>query len=96
MPRESPIDVHYVASLARLSLTPEEESAFSTQLERVLDYVAQLEAVDVSSLNSGIQGDGPTDFTRPDAARPSQSQEDALRNAPRRSGDQFLVPKVVE
>ena len=36
------------------------------------------------------------DVTRPDAARPGFGIEAALRNAPRRTGEQFLVPKVVE
>ncbi|MDB6071377.1 MAG: glutamyl-tRNA(Gln) amidotransferase, subunit [Verrucomicrobiales bacterium] len=96
MPQEEHINVRYVAGLARLTLTPEEESAYAGQLDRILHYVAQLDSVDVSSVPEHTLEDGGCDFTRPDTARPSQPMEDALLNAPRRSQDQFLVPKVVE
>lgn len=96
MPLEDPINVRYVAGLARLTLTREEESAYAGQLDRILHYVTQLEGVDVSSVPEHTLEDGGCDFTRPDAARPSQPMESALLNAPGRSGDQFQVPKVVE
>jgi len=96
MPQEAPINVRYVAGLARLTLTPEEESAYASQLDRILHYVAHLDEVDVSSVPEHTLEEGGCDFTRPDLARPSQPMESALQNAPRRSGAQFQVPKVVE
>ena len=96
MSQEDHINVRYVAGLARLTLTPEEESAYAGQLDRILHYVAQLEQVDVSTVPEHTLEDGGCDFIRPDVARPSQPMESALLNAPRRSGDQFQVPKVVE
>ena len=35
-------------------------------------------------------------LTRPDAVRPSMSNEDALRNAPATANGLFIVPKIVE
>jgi len=96
MPQDEPINVRYVAGLARLTLTAEEEAAYTSQLDRILHYVAQLDGVDVSSVPEHTLEEGNCDFTRPDVARPSQPMESALQNAPRRSGDQFQVPKVVE
>lgn len=89
------IDVRRTAALARLRLTPEEEAAYAGQLDHVLAYIAKLDEVDVSGVNLAVT-ESANAFTRPDAARPSQDVEAALLNAPRRSGDQFLVPKVVE
>jgi aspartyl-tRNA(Asn)/glutamyl-tRNA(Gln) amidotransferase subunit C len=34
--------------------------------------------------------------TRADEIRPSLSHEDALRNAPKKGGGLFVVPKIVE
>jgi aspartyl-tRNA(Asn)/glutamyl-tRNA(Gln) amidotransferase subunit C len=96
MPQEEHINVRYVAGLARLTLTPEEESAYAGQLDRILHYVAQLDSVDVSNVPEDTMEEGRCDFTRLDIARDSQPMESALLNAPRRSGDQFQVPKVVE
>ena len=96
MPKEEHINVRYVAGLARLTLTDAEEAAYASQLDRILHYVAQLDSVDVSSVPGHTLEEGGCDFTRPDIARAPQPMESALLNAPRRSGDQFLVPKVVE
>ena len=96
MPQEEHINVRYVAGLARLTLTPEEETAYSSQLDRILHFVAQLDSVDVSSVPEHTPESGACDFTRPDHARDSQPVESALLNAPRHSNNQFQVPKVVE
>ena len=96
MPQEAHINVRHIAGLARLRLTPEEESAYASQLDNILKYVDQLESVDVSGVPEHTLEDSGCDFTRPDFARQSQPMESALLNAPRRSGNQFQVPKVVE
>jgi aspartyl-tRNA(Asn)/glutamyl-tRNA(Gln) amidotransferase subunit C len=41
------IDVKYVAHLARLNLSPEEEQKFGAQLNQVLGYVEKLNQLDV-------------------------------------------------
>jgi aspartyl-tRNA(Asn)/glutamyl-tRNA(Gln) amidotransferase subunit C len=90
------IDVRKTADLARLRLTPEEEAAYSGQLDRILEYIGQLDAVDTSRVEPAAHPHEVFDVMRPDAPREGFGVENALRNAPRRSGDQFLVPKVVE
>jgi len=44
------IDVKYVAHLARLSLTPEEEQKIGAQLGNILGYIEKLKEVDVSGV----------------------------------------------
>ncbi len=90
------IDVKKTADLARLRLTPEEESAYAGQLDRVLEYVSQLNELDTAGVEPEAHPHEVFDVIRADAARPGFGAEAALRNAPRRTGDQFLVPKVVE
>ena len=90
------IDVKKTADLARLRLTPEEEAAYSGQLDRILEYVSQLDAADTAGVEPAAHPHEVFDVTREDAARDGFGVENALRNAPRRTGDQFLVPKVVE
>jgi aspartyl-tRNA(Asn)/glutamyl-tRNA(Gln) amidotransferase subunit C len=41
-------DVQYVARLARIALTPEEEEKFGAQLSHVLGYIEKLNQLDVS------------------------------------------------
>ncbi|MEI7729459.1 MAG: Asp-tRNA(Asn)/Glu-tRNA(Gln) amidotransferase subunit GatC [Verrucomicrobiota bacterium] len=89
-------DVKYVAHLARLALTPEEQAKLGAQLESILTYVNQLKEVDVSGVEPTAHAFPLTNVTRPDVVRPSLPNEDALRNAPAKANGLFLVPKIVE
>jgi len=89
-------DVKYVAHLARLSLTPEEEQKFGAQLGQVLGYIEKLREVDVSQVEPTAHAVPLVNVTRPDKVCPSISNEDALRNAPAKANGLFLVPKIVE
>jgi aspartyl-tRNA(Asn)/glutamyl-tRNA(Gln) amidotransferase subunit C len=90
------IDVKYVAHLARLSLSPEEEQKISEQLGNILGYIEKLKEVDVSGVEPMAHAFPLVNVTRPDEVRPSLSQEEALRNAPAQANGLFMVPKIVE
>lgn len=90
------IDVKYVAHLARLSLTPEEETKLSAQLGNILGYIEKLRELDVTNVEPTAHAVPMVNVTRTDEVRPSLPHEDALRNAPKQSGGLFIVPKIVE
>ena len=90
------MDVKYVAHLARIALTPEEEQTLGSQLEHILGYIEKLNELDVSQVEPTAHAVPLVNVTRPDAVRPSLSNEDALRNAPSKANGLFLVPKIVE
>lgn len=90
-------DVRRIASLARLQLSPEEERLFAGQLSAILDYVRQLEELDVSGvepMTHALAGEGIP--LRPDEVRPGLSPERALAAAPAREGSCFKVPRIIE
>jgi len=93
---ENEIDVKYVAHLARLSLTPEEEEKIGAQLGSILSYIEKLKEVDVSGVEPTAHAFPLVNVTRPDEVRASLSQEEALRNAPAQANGLFMVPKIVE
>ena len=90
------IDVKYVAHLARISLSPEEEQRFGAQLENVLSYIKQLEEVDVSGVEPTAHAFPLVNVMRPDEVRPSLPHDAALQNAPAKVRGLFQVPKIVE
>ena len=90
------LNVKYVAHLARLALTPEEEKQIGAQLGNILGYIEKLREVDVSGVEPTAHAVPMVNVMRPDETRPSLSHEDALRNAPKKSGGLFIVPKIVE
>ena len=93
---KSAIDVAYVAELARLELTDEEKAVFQPQLEDIVKYVEKISAVDVSEVPPTMHGRAIVNALRDDVVRPSLDREAALANAPVRTGDEFMLPKIVE
>ena len=91
-----PIDVAYIARLARLNLTAEETQLFEKQLARVLAEAERLQEVDVSGLESSAHAVPMFNVWREDEARDCFTTEEALRNAPRQANGLFIVTKVVE
>lgn len=89
--------VTHVARLASLSLTPEEEAHFAEELSQILDYVENLNRLMLPppGLHVADGVSGPTPL-HPDIPRPSVPVEEALSNAPDRSGQFFRVPRILE
>ena len=90
------IDVAYVAELARLELTDEEKAVFQPQLEDIVRYVEKISSVDVEGVPPTMHGRAIVNALGEDEVRPSMPREDALSNAPARTGDEFMLPKIVE
>jgi len=90
------VDVKYVAHLARISLTAEEEAKFGAQLKNILGYIEKLNQLDVSHIEPTAHAVPLVNVFRKDETRPSLSNEDALRNAPAKANGLFVVPKIVE
>jgi len=90
------LDIRAVAHLARLELTPEEQTRYGAQLGDILRYVEQLQQVDVTGVEPTAHALPRFNVTRPDVVQPSLPLEAALRNAPARGQDLFVVPKIVE
>lgn len=88
--------VEHVAKLARLELSEADLARYGPQLGAILDYVAKLETLDVKGLEPLAHPAESADVMRDDAPRPSIPRDAALANAPERTPEFFVVPKVVE
>lgn len=89
-------NVKYVAHLARLALNPEEEKKLGAQLGNIIGFVEQLKSVDVSQVEPTAHAVPTVNVTRADEVKPSLPHDEALRNAPKKAGGLFVVPKIVE
>ncbi len=88
-------DVAYIASLAKLRLNENEIPLLTEQLNRILEYVEQLNELDTSQVEPLAHPLELNNVFREDLPQPSLTQNQALQNAPKRAGDYFSVPKVV-
>jgi aspartyl-tRNA(Asn)/glutamyl-tRNA(Gln) amidotransferase subunit C len=90
------LDIQYIAHLARLDLTDEEQERLGRQLEPVLGYMDKLKELDVSGVEPMAHALPRANVFRNDEVSPSLPHTEALRNAPSRANGLFVVPKIVE
>lgn len=89
-------DIEYLAHLARLSLTKEEQQLIGAQLDDILKYMEKLKELDVSNVQPTSHATQLTNVMRPDQVQRSLAHEDALRNAPLQADGLFIVPRIIE
>ncbi len=88
--------VRYVARLARIKLDEKEVNLFAQQLDEILAYVDKLKKLNVEDVSPTTHVMMLTNVFRQDQVRHSLSKEEVLRNAPRKKGDFFKVPRIIE
>jgi len=89
-------EVRHVASLARLSLSADEEERYRHQLSAILEAMEQLKAVNTDQVEPTSHAIAVEGMLREDVVVPSMDPEKALANAPARVGTSFAVPKIIE
>lgn len=97
MPDFNEESIRTLSRLCRIEVTEEEIPALLHDLKRVLDYVAQLQEVDVSDLPpfSHIEAVG-VGALRDDVVAETLTREEFLANAPEHIGGMVRVPPVIK
>jgi aspartyl-tRNA(Asn)/glutamyl-tRNA(Gln) amidotransferase subunit C len=98
MPVEfSTADVHAIAALAQLELTPEEVELFAQQLGEFLAYATDVLAIDTTGVEPTASVLGRQASDRADVVQPSIDREEALAAAPDPALEAgfFKVPRVI-
>lgn len=89
-------DVLKLARLARLDLSDDEVERYQTELSEILQYVEQLQSVDVTGLKPTHQVTGLTNVTRADEVRDYGYQPDALlKQVPQVKEHQIQVKRML-
>lgn len=92
----TPARVRATADLARLDLRDEEVGAFVSQLQKILDHVAELERLDVSQVPPTRHVAAIACPLAEDVPSRGVTREEALAQAPRSELGSFVVPQFVE
>lgn len=88
--------VQHVARLARIALTPAERELFTQQLDRIIEYVAQLERLDTAAVEPAFHVLPMVNVLREDRPQSSLPIEVVTQLAPDRQGPFVRVPLVVD
>ena len=89
-------DIEALAQLARIQLQPDEKAKLSKNLGEILNYVNELSKLDVSKVDPTTHALPIENVFRPDEAKPSSVRDHVLEHAPKREGNFFKVPKVID
>jgi aspartyl-tRNA(Asn)/glutamyl-tRNA(Gln) amidotransferase subunit C len=88
--------INHLAHLARLEFDDAACNEMINDLNRILGFVEKLNEVDTEGLEPLIYMTPDTNILRADEDIVSISQDDALKNAPKKDSDYFRVPRFVD
>ena len=88
-------EVKKVAHLARLELNEDEINNHAEQLEKILEYIKQLEKIDTSDVPCTTRAIEVTNVFRKDEKKKSDCTEELLELGPSREDKFFKVPKII-
>ena len=83
-------------NLARLQLSEQERASMSSDLNKMLDLVGKMDELDLEKIKPLIHLTDTVNVLRPDNITEKITRDKALKNAPKRDDEGFLVPKVIK
>tara|TARA_B100000131_G_C17579016_1_gene394255 strand:+ start:199 stop:492 length:294 start_codon:yes stop_codon:yes gene_type:complete len=95
MSRITKEEVKKVAELARLELNDNQLEKHAEQLEKILDYIKQLEMIDTDNIPCTTRAIEVTNVMRKDENKAYDQQDKLLDLAPSRENKFFKVPKII-
>ena len=88
-------EVRKVAHLARLELNEDEINNHVEQLEKILEYINQLEKIDTDYVPCTTRAIEVTNVFRKDENKNSDCIDELLELGPSREDKYFKVPKII-
>ena len=85
-------DVRYVAELANLELTPEEQVRMLRDMNAILEHVDKLNQLDTTGIEPMAQVRTSNEALRDDGLRPCLDRDVVMKGAPKTDGAFFKVP----
>ena len=88
-------EVKKVAHLARLELNEQQINNQAEQLEKILEYINQLEKIDTNDVPCTTRAIEVTNVFRKDEKKNDNTTEEILELGPSREDQYFKVPKII-
>ena len=88
--------VNHIAHLARLEFEGEKKDAIREDMDRIVDFMDKLQEVETGDVEPLIYMTEEVNKLRDDNPVVSLTQEEVLKNAPKKDSDYFRIPKVLD
>ena len=88
--------VDHIAHLARLKFEGDKKVAIKQDMENIISFMDKLSDLPTDNVEPLIFMNESVNVLRDDVSKITVSQEEALRNAPKKDSDYFRIPKVLD
>lgn len=88
--------IKYLESLARITLSEDEEKKVGSELQDILTYIDMLNELDTDGVEAMSHCFPVTNVMREDVVGESMTLDEIVANAPESQDGCFVVPKTVE
>lgn len=88
--------VDHIAHLARLEFEGDKKVAIRNDLEQIIGFMDKLQEVDTSDVEPLVFMTNEVNRLREDVGIVTLTQEEVLKNAPKKDSDYFRIPKVLD
>lgn len=88
--------VDKLAELAKLEFDEASKEEIIQDLNRIVSFVEKLNEMDTSNVEPLVYLTEDTNVMRDDTVKQEITQQEALKNAPKRDSDYIKVPKVID
>lgn len=88
--------IKYLESLARITLSEDEEKKMGSELQDILTYIDMLNELDTDGVEAMSHCFPVTNVMREDVVGESMTADEIVANAPESQDGCFVVPKTVE
>lgn len=88
--------IKYLETLARITLSEEEEKKVGNELQDILTYIDMLNELDTEGVEAMSHCFPVTNVMREDVVSPSKTPDEIVANAPESQDGYFVVPKTVD
>ena len=95
MTKISKEEVKKVAKLARLELNEDEINNHAQQMEKILEYIKQLEKINTDNVPCTTRAIEVVNVLRKDEKKEYDNSEELLNLAPSKENNFFKVPKIL-
>ncbi len=89
-------DVKKIAQLSKLDFKEEEIEKFAHQMNEILDYMQQLSEINTDDVEPLFHVIEPGNVLRDDIVKQSLPRDEILKNAPLKSDEFIIVPRIIE
>jgi aspartyl-tRNA(Asn)/glutamyl-tRNA(Gln) amidotransferase subunit C len=88
--------VDHIAHLSRLEFQGEQKVAITADLEKIISFMEKLSEVNTDNVEPLIYMTNEYNNLREDIPAVTITQDEGLKNAPKKDSDYFRIPKVLD